>query len=181
MSVRWFSALQPFRQDRRGVAAVEFSIASTLVIVGILNAVDLGLYEYRRMQVENAAQAGVQAAWKTCYDTSAMLPATTKCAGLNAAITAAIQSTSLGTAVSLSSGYPAEGYYCVNSSGTLQSVGSLSNKPANCSDAGDATALPGDYLQVSVTAAYTPLFSNLTVMGASGITSINMISWMRLG
>jgi Flp pilus assembly protein TadG len=181
MSVRLLSALQSFRQDRRGVAAVEFSIAATLIIVGILNAVDLGLYEYRRMQVENAAQVGAQAAWKACYDTSAMLPATTKCSKLNDAITAAIQSTSLGTAVSVSSGYQTEGYYCVNTSGALQSVGSLSNKPANCSDAGDASALPGDYLQVSVTSAYTPLFSNLTVMGASGITSISMTSWMRLG
>jgi len=181
MSVRRFSAFRLFRQDKRGVAAVEFSIAATLVIVGILNAVDLGLYEYWRMQVENAAQVGAQAAWKTCYDTSAMLPATTKCSGLNDAITAAIRSTSLGTAVSLSSGAPTEGYYCVNTSGALQSVGSLSNKPANCSDAGNASALPGDYLQVSVTYAYAPLFSNLTVMGASGISSITMTSWMRLG
>ena len=181
MSQRHLLALQSFRQDSRGVAAVEFSIAATLVIVGILNAVDLGLYEYRRMEVENAAQVGAQAAWKACYDTSAMLPATTKCAGLNDAITAAIQSTSLGTAVSLTSGYPTEGYYCVNTSGALQSVGSLSSKPADCSDAGDLSASPGDYIQVSVSYAYAPLFSNLTVMGASGISSISMTSWMRLG
>jgi Flp pilus assembly protein TadG len=170
-----------FRQDTGGVAAVEFSIAATMLIVGILNAVDLGLYEYQRMQVENSAQVGAQAAWKACYDISAMLPATTKCSGLNDAITAAIQSTSLGTAVSLTAGYPTEGYYCVNTSGALQSVGDLSNKPANCSDAGNSSALPGDYIQVNVTYAYTPLFSNLTVMGASGISSISMTSWMRLG
>ena len=181
MSLRHLSALQWFRQDTRGVAAVEFSIAATMIIVGVLNAVDVGLYEYRRMQVENAAQVGAQAAWKACYDTSAMLPATTKCAGLNDAITAAIQSTSLGSNISLTSGYPTEGYYCVNTSGALQSVGSLSNKPANCSDAGNASVLPGDYLQVGVSYAYAPLFSNLTVMGAWGISSISMTSWMRLG
>ena len=170
-----------FGRDTRGVAAVEFSIAAMMTIVGILNAVDVGLYEYRRMQVENAAQVGAQAAWKACYDTSAMLPATTNCANLNDAINAAIQSTSLGSAVSLSSGYPQEGYYCANSSGGLQSVGDLSNKPANCSAAGNASALPGDYIQVSVTYNYAPLFSNLTVMGAWGITSISKTSWMRLG
>jgi Flp pilus assembly protein TadG len=181
MSMQHILAFRLFRRDTGGVAAVEFSIAATMIIVGVLNAVDLGLYEYRRMQVENAAQVGAQAAWKACYDTSAMLPATTKCSGLNDAITAAIQSTSLGTAVSLSSGYPTEGYYCVNTSGALQSVGDLSSKPANCSDAGNSSALPGDYIQVSVSYAYAPLFSNLTVMGASGISSISMTSWMRLG
>lgn len=181
MSMQHILAFRLFRRDTRGVAAVEFSIAATMLIVGILNAVDLGLYEYRRMQVENAAQVGAQAAWKACYDTSAMLPATTKCTGLNDAITAAIQSTSLGTAVSLTSGYPTEGYYCVNTSGVLQSVGDLSSRPANCSDAGNSSTLPGDYIQVSVSYAYAPLFSNLTVMGASGISSISMTSWMRLG
>jgi Flp pilus assembly protein TadG len=181
MSLQHILALRLFRQDTGGVAAVEFSIAATMIIVGVLNAVDLGLYEYRRMQVENAAQVGAQAAWKACYDTSAMLPATTKCSGLNDAITTAIQSTSLGTAVSLSPGYPTEGYYCVNTSGALQSVGDVSSKPANCSDAGNSSALPGDYIQVSVSSAYAPLFSNLTVMGVSGISSIGMTSWMRLG
>jgi hypothetical protein len=108
------------------------------LIVGLLNAIDVGYYAYRRMEVENAAEVGAQAAWNTCYDPSAMLPATQKCAGLNAAIASAIGSTSLGTYVSLASGYPAEGYYCVDSSGALQSVGSLSSKPANCSAAGNA-------------------------------------------
>src|SRR5260370_41862001 len=119
MSLRHLSALQWFRQDTRGVAAVEFSIAATMIIVGVLNAVDLGLYEYKRMQVENAAQVGAQAAWYTCNDVSTMLPATVKCAGLNAAITSAIQSTSLGNSVSLASGFPTEGYYCVNGSNVL--------------------------------------------------------------
>src|SRR6516162_8330376 len=174
-------APQFFGRDERGVAAVEFSIAAMIMIVGILNAADVGLYEYRRMQVENSAQVGAQAAWKTCYDTSSMLPATVNCPGLNNASAAAIQSTSLGTAVSLASGYPQEGYYCVNSSGALQSVGDLSNKPANCSDAGNSSATPGDYIQVGVSYPYAPLFSKLTVMGAWGISSITMTSWMRLG
>lgn len=173
--------MQCFSGDVRAVAAVEFSIVAMMAIVGILNAVDVGFYEYQRMQVENAAQVGAQAAWKACYDTSSMLPATTNCPGLNDAITAAIQSTSLGTAVSLTTGYPQEDYYCVNSSGVLQSVGDLSSKPANCSAAGNSSTSPGDYLQVSVSYAYTPLFSNLTVMGAWGISSISMTSWMRLG
>src|SRR5579863_4155912 len=154
MPVQLISKGNWFCRDSRGMAAVEFSVAAMMLAVGVLNAVDLGRYEYERMEVENAAQAGAQAAWKTCYDTSSMLPATVNCTGLNNAITAAIQGTSLGTAISLASGYPTEGYYCVNSSGALQSVGSLSNKPANCSDAGNSSASPGDYIQVGVTYPY---------------------------
>src|ERR1700688_1725398 len=103
--------LRALRCDTQGTAAIEFAGVAMLLAVGVLNAVDLGYYEYQRMEVENAAEVGAQIAWKTCYDQSSMLPATQNCPGLNTAITSAIQSTSLGTAVSLGSGYPAEGYY----------------------------------------------------------------------
>jgi TadE-like protein len=180
MLLRGRPMLHSLCHDRRGTAAVEFAFAATFLCVGVLNAVDLGVYEYKRMEVENAAQVGAQAAWKTCYDSSSMLPATTNCAGLNAAVTAAIQSTSLGTAVSLASGYPTEGYYCVNTSGVLQSVGGLSNRPADCSAAGNSSVSPGDYIQIGVSYAYAPLFPKMTVMGAWGVSSISMTSWMRL-
>jgi uncharacterized membrane protein len=180
MPIRPTSLLHLFRRDQGGAAAIEFAAASTLLVVGVLNGVDVGYYTYQRMEVENAAQVGAQAAWKTCYDTSSMLPATQNCAGLNNVITAAIQTTSLGSNVSLQSGYPAEGYYCVDASGTLKSVGSLSSRPADCSAVGDATSTPGDYLQVGVTFSYAPLFPGLSVMGAWGISSITRTSWVRL-
>jgi hypothetical protein len=153
-----------------------------MLAVGLLNAVDVGYYSYRRMEVELAAQAGAQAAWKTCNDQRTMLPATLNCPGLSNAITVAIQGTSLGTAVSLASGYPTEGYYCVNSHNALQSVGTLSSKPSDCSAAGSPTTSPGDYIQVRVTYKYTPMFKGITVMSLwGGITSITMTSWMRMG
>jgi len=172
--------LRLFCGDQRGVAAVEFATSAAFLIVGVMNAVDVGVYTYRRMEVENAAQAAARAAWKTCYDQSYMLPATQNCPGLNAAITAAIQSTSLGNAVSLSAGYPAEAYYCVNAANELQEVGGLSSKPANCSAAGNANATPGDYIQIGVTYPYASLMPGLTVIGAWGLSSINMVGWMRL-
>src|SRR6202043_3818562 len=95
MSARARPMLQRFRDDRRGVAAVEFAGAAVFLVFGVLNAIDMGYYTYQRMEVENAAQVGAQAAWNTCYDPTYMLPATQKCSGLNAAITTAIQSTSL--------------------------------------------------------------------------------------
>lgn len=168
-----------FGRDARATAAIEFGGAASLLIISALNAIDLGYYMYNRLQVENAAQVGAQAAWKTCSDQSHDLPATVNCSGLNAAVTAAIQSTSLGTHVTLASGYPAEGYYCVNSSNALQSVGSLSAKPTNCSAAGNASASPGDYVQISVTYSFAPLFG-LSVMTAWGVRSITMTTWTRL-
>jgi uncharacterized membrane protein len=181
MFVRTKTTLQQLRDDRRGVAAVEFASAAMFLVLGLLNAIDVGYYTYQRMEVENAAQVGAQAAWNTCYDPTYMLPATKNCSGLNAAIASAIQSTSRGSAVSLESGYPAEGYYCADSAGVLQSVGNLSSKPANCSAAGNANVAPGDYVQVGVTLSYAPLFPGVSVMSVWGISSISMTSWMRLG
>jgi Flp pilus assembly protein TadG len=174
------NCLLRFRTDARGAAAVEFGFVGVMFITGILNAVEVGRFAYQRMQVENAAYAGAQQAWSTCKDQTTMLPATVNCAGLNAAVTAAIQATSLGTKVALSSAGITEAYYCVNTSGTLQSVGSVSSKPANCSAAGNANVSPGDYIQVNVTFSYTPLLP-MTVMGVHGASTITKTSWMRLG
>jgi uncharacterized membrane protein len=172
--------LRSLRRDSRGTAAIEFAGVATLLAIGVLNAIDLGYYMYQRMEVENAAEVGAQAAWKTCYDQSSMLPATINCSGLSAAITAAIQSTSLGASVSLAPGYPVEGYYCANASNALQLVGSLSVKPTDCSVAGNSNTTPGDYIQVGVTYNYAPLFG-ITVMSAWGVKLISMTSWRLLG
>jgi Flp pilus assembly pilin Flp len=170
-----------FRRDERGAAAIEFAAAAMLLVVGVLNGVDFGYYMYQRMEVENAAQVGAQVTWKTCYDSSSMLPATTNCGGLTDTIKSAIQNTSLGSKVSLVSGYPEEGYYCIDVTGMLKSVGSLTSRPTDCSAVGDATTQPGDYVQVAVTFPYAPLFPGLSVMGAWGLTSITGTSWVRLG
>lgn len=167
-----------FFRDARGTAAIEFAGAATVLVTLLANAVDFNDYEYRNMQVADAAQIGAQTVWQTCNSAS-LLPATQNCSGLNAAVTTAIHSTALGSRVSLSPGYPTEGYYCVNSSGALQLVGSLS-KPSDCSAAGSASTSPGDYVQISVTASYAPLFSGLSIVGKWGVTSISAVSWMRL-
>jgi len=107
-------------------------------------------------------------------------PPTQNCSGLNTAITTAIQSTSLGSRATLASGYPAEGYYCVNSSGVVQSVDSLSSEPSDCSAAGNASTSPGDYIQIEVITAYSPIFPGFSVVGLWGASSISATSWMRL-
>ena len=169
-----------FRDDARGAAAVEFALVALFLVGGLINAAEVGRYEYQLLQVENAAEVGAQTAWTVCNNPATMVPATTNCSSLNAALTTAIQSTNLGAAVTLASGYPAEGYYCINTStNALQLVGGVTSKPANCSAAGNASIGPGDYIQVGVSFTYTPLFTGMTVMGSSS-QSIFRTSWMRL-
>lgn len=181
MSRKYGNPFRLFRRDTRGVAAIEFAFVAMLLVAGLLNAVDVGRYEYQLMQVENAAEVGAQAAWATCNDPTTMLPATQNCNYLNSTVAAAIQKTSLGSSVSLASGYPAEGYYCVNASNTLQLVGGVGSRPVDCTAAGNASAIPSDYVRIGVTFTYTPLFPGISVMSAMGTTAVIRISWRRLG
>jgi Flp pilus assembly protein TadG len=164
--------------DQRGVAAIEFGFFSIFLSLALVNVADVSIYIYQRMQAENATQVAAQAAWKAC-DLS-QLPATTNCAGLTTAIQSALASTSLGTRVSLKSGSPAEGYYCINASNALQYVSDVSSKPADCTAAGMPSLQPGDYIQVQTTFPYAPLFPGLSVTGTFA-TPINGTAIMRLG
>jgi len=164
--------------DRRGVAAIEFAFFAGFLSLAILNVADISIYIFQRMEVENATQMGAQAAWKNC--TASQLPATTNCSGLSDAVTRAVHGTSLGTRVSLQSGSPAEGYYCVNSSNALQYVSDVSSKPADCSAAGTPSLQPGDYIQIRTTFAYAPLFPGITISRAFA-TPITRTALMRLG
>jgi Flp pilus assembly protein TadG len=164
--------------DQRGVAAVEFGLFAIFLSLAFVNVTDTSIYIYQRMQAENATQVAVQAAFKTCD--LPQLPATINCPGLANAIQKAIQSTSLGTSVSLVSGSPTEGYYCINSSNALQYVSSVSSKPADCTAAGTPSLQPGDYIQVQTTFPYAPLFPGLSV-ASTFATPINRTAIMRLG
>jgi Flp pilus assembly protein TadG len=163
--------------DCQGVAAIEFAIFAGLLCFAILNVVDVSVYIYQRMQVENATEMGAQAAWRACDLLS--LPATTNCPTLTTSVQNAVQSTSLGTRVALRSGSPSEGYYCVNSSQTLQYVSDVTNRPADCSAAGMSSLQPADYVRVDTTFSYTPLIPGLTVANAFA-TPITKSAWMRL-
>src|SRR6266436_7086549 len=167
--------------DQRGVAAIEFGFFSIFLSLALVNVTDVSIYIYQRMQAENATEVAAQAAWKAC-DLS-VLPLTTDCSTLAASVTAvqnALGSTSLGTAVSLVSGSPSVGYYCVNSSNALQYVSAISSKPADCTAAGTPSLQPGYYIQVQTTFTYTPIFPGMSI-SSTFPTPINRTSLMRLG
>ena len=90
------------RHDRRGVAAIEFGVFALVLIVAIVNVADVGMYTYDKMEVADASQIAVQAAWQTCDTTK--LPATVNCSGLSSAISAAVGSTVTGFATIVNRG-----------------------------------------------------------------------------
>jgi len=166
--------------DQCGASAIEFAIFAGILSFGLLNVADITVYIYQRMQVENATEMAVQAAWKACDWTKGYVPATTKCTGLTSAITAAVQSTTLGNQVSLQTGSPSEAYYCVNSSGAIQNVGAVTSAPpTDCSATGNAGQHPADYIQITTTFSYAPMFPGVTVAGAFA-TPIIRTGMMRL-
>jgi Flp pilus assembly protein TadG len=156
-----------------GTAIIEFALFGSILSVLLLNVIDVVLLIAAQMGVNYAAQVGTQAAFATC--SAGSMPATANCPKMNSAITAAVQSTYLGTAVSVSSGSPSEAYYCIASDGGLQQVGdSSSNRPSNCSTTGDASATPGDYVTVNVDYTFTPLFSGLSIVSAKTLNGSGM-------
>lgn len=176
------------RED--GASAVELAITVVLLVIPLLNVADLANYAYRRMQVENAAQVGAHAAWTTC-NRAAQWPATdsTKCPALADAVTKAVTATSLGGGVTLASGSPSEGFYCPTTDGKLILVSTLgvvgtppTGAPADCSGVSNAAspgAVPADYVQVSVSYPYAPIFS-LVSFASLLTTPITKTSWVRL-
>ncbi|HEX3700459.1 MAG TPA: TadE/TadG family type IV pilus assembly protein [Phenylobacterium sp.] len=163
-------------RDQRGVAAVEMSLVTGIFAVAMMNAVELGRYAYVLMEAGQATQAGAEAAYVTCD--AAHVPATENCPNLADAVTTAIHSTSLGSAVSLH-GDIGEGYYCLDSSDALVFAGDVSSKPADCSAYGQPSLGPALYLQVSTTYAYAPMLGAVTLAQAFPAT-INKTSWMRM-
>ncbi len=164
---------------------MELMIISGPILMLLFNVVDVGTYTYQRMQVEEAAQIGVQKVYASC--TSSSLPAVQNCnvGTLSSTITTAVQSTSLGSNVSVVSGYPIEGYYCLDASNTLTlvgqsaTIGGTPTKPASCVAAGLPAGRMGDYIQIRVTYGYTSVFSWVSVAGLlSG--PITKTAWMPL-
>ena len=164
--------------DQRGVAAIEFGLFGIILAFALVNVTDISIYIYQRMQAENATEIAAQAAWKACD--LPKLPATINCPGLATAVQNALTSTSLGTRVSLISGSPSDGYYCINSSNALQYISDVSSKPADCTAAGMPSLQPGDYIQVQTTFTYAPIFPGLSV-ASTFATPINRTAIMRLG
>lgn len=171
----FFRFLGRFKRSTRGVAAVEMAIVASVLSFAMLNAIEIGRYAYLVMQTKQASEAGVQAAYVACD--SLHLPATENCSNLTDAVTTAIQSTSLGSRVTLKNPI-AEGYYCLNSSGALAFASDVNHKPFDCAAFGNSAEKPILYLQVTTTYSFDPLFGMSVV--AALPAHLDHTSWMRM-
>lgn len=182
-SLKKYLSLWPrYCSEQCGAAAVEFALVLTLLTVPLLNVADFAFYAWDRMQLDNAAQSAAQAAWAECDPSK--LPATSNCPNIGAKVSAGAHLTSLGGAVNVASGTstPPEGYYCTDTSGNLVPAGPITSaRPANCSASGGLSSdVPGDYVQITVSYTYTPIFPAVSI--ASSLASpITRTAWMRLG
>ena len=169
------------------------ALVTAMLAYPVLNVADIGMYAYQSMQVANAAQAGARAAWSICSN-STMWPATANCgvsgATLTSSVTTGIHTTSLGSNVSLASGYPKEGYYCATTTNALTlapgpavSAGSTPTTASTCAavaNASNTAAVPGDYVSVSVTFTYTPLFTGVPTVASLLPSPVTSTAWQRM-
>lgn len=166
--------------DKGGLATIEFALAGTALTVGLLNGLEVARWSLQKMEVANAVNSATLAVWNAC-DTK-MLPAKTKCPGLTSAINTGLQTTSLGNSVTLASGYPTEGYYCVNTSGALVQAAAhdATTVPTDCSAYGDSTHAPGDYVVIQATYTYTPLVGSGLTVGSALPATFTSTGYIRL-
>jgi Flp pilus assembly protein TadG len=153
------------RGCRAGTATIEFAIVASALLMVMLNGVEVARYYFAKMELQNAVQMAGQAVWKLC-DTTAKIPTNTNCTNRDTKITNSLQATSLGTDVTLSSGFPTEAWFCINSgTGVLQSAGST--KPTDCSSyGGTAAQSAGYYVTIQAQYTYAPIFTTITVGGS---------------
>jgi len=201
-----FRGRRAYNLDERGASSVEFALWLTFMIWPFMNVVDLGYYAFQVMQVRAAAQAAADTAQTMCGQVG-KVPAATQCnvldPSLTTEMTTAAQSTFLGSNVSFTTGAtagasnsaPYEGYYCTSLSNSLvlatntsdpwmitDPAANVASEPTDCSTAvsGD-TDVPADYVIVTATYAYTPLFKNISLVSLFQANStITQTAWMRI-
>ena len=121
--------------DTRAVAAVEFGFMVPLLSLMVVSVTDIGLAVYRKMQVENAAQAGAQYAIARGFSTS----------GISSAVTSATNSTAITAS-------PSPVTFCGCPTGTgVSTVG--------CGTVCTGGAQAGTYTTVSAQATYSMLIN----------------------
>lgn len=177
--------LQRFGRDVKGAAAAEFTLVAVLLAYVLINVGDLGVYVYDKMQVESAAQASVESLWAQCAPATNGAPdVTDNCSNVASIVTKGAQQTSLGTNVSASiASSPGEGWYCSskNASATLTRLTTSikSSQPTCTSIVSTDTSNAGDYVPITATYTFTPIFPGATVSSLLPSTIAQTV-WIRV-
>jgi Flp pilus assembly protein TadG len=152
MSLMIRQAIRRFLVGEDGIAGsalIEFTLCAPLLAVMSIYTMDFSLHFYRQMQVQNAAQAGID--W-------AMANHIFNAAGISAAVTNATNYTD----ISVSTGYPIEQCGCPSRTGVTFTSNTA---PAPCPPCGGSVG--GLYVTVQTQATYNSfirygLFSSAT-------------------
>jgi len=124
--------------DTRGAAAIEFGFVVPILALMVVATADIGFGVYRKMQVEDAAQAGAEWAIRNGFDSNGITNAVTN--ATNASIAAS----------------PAPQQFCGCATGS--SVSS-----ATCGTPCPGGAMPGTYATVSAQLAYNTTLNYVVV------------------
>jgi Flp pilus assembly protein TadG len=125
-----------------GAALIEFTVFAPLLVVMSIYTMDFGLAFYTKMQVQNAAQAGVD--W-------AIANHVFNNAGIRAAATNATNNTN----INVSSGYPIEQCGCPSSPSSMGVNFAIYTPGTSCSSCGSLVG--GLYVTVQTQATYNTL------------------------
>jgi Flp pilus assembly protein TadG len=130
-----------FGRTRRaiaGVAAIELSLVSPLLITGVLGAGELGITIYRETQVSFAAQAGINYAIAKGFDVTGMS-------------TAIVNSTKTSGFVIAASPAPSQFCGCATATGVAA---------ASCGSTCSSGFKAGTYVQANSKAQFSPIIPN---------------------
>lgn len=58
--IPWIRLFRALAQDRQGVAATEFALIASVLVLLLMGAIDFGAAAVHRMQISNAVRAGTQ-------------------------------------------------------------------------------------------------------------------------
>jgi len=150
-----------------GSALIEFTLFAPLLVVMSIYAMDFGFFFYRQMQVQNAAQAGVD--WAIANHV------------FNAAvITAAVNNATNYANITVSTGYPIEQCGCPSSTGVTLTANTAPAPCPLCNTLVGGITVTSDgglYVTVQTEATYNSLtgyglFSNATPLPAKATTRI---------
>ena len=117
-----------------GLAAIEFAILAPVLILMMICVVDLGMGIYRKMQVQNAAQAGAEYAMVHGYSASSVLSAVTNATSFSGIVASPLPNQFCG---------------CPSNTGVTT---------ISCGSTCTGGSTPGTYVTVSTQGTYNTLF-----------------------
>ncbi len=165
-SARW-RALRRFVRNRgdgaRGVAAIEFAAIGGLLVLLMIPTVDFGMGFYRKMEVQNAAQAGAQSAMQYAMQCAATNACIFDPTNIQNAVVNATGATSSSNFSGITAS-PTPTQFCGCPTGTsISDLGTLPPCTATCPDGSNS----GTYVSVSAQGTYYTLLSYPSLISSS--------------